>query len=1448
MPSNMIPLLMEPSERRERIRASALEGVSKLFPIIGDHRDIHLNAAKLMPKDFSGRDHKKALLRGQTLAESVKGDLVIKDKSGKVLDKKTNHTLLRLPYFTDQNTFVVDGNEYAVRHQLRTLPGVYTRVRSNDELEASFNLAKGANFRLSMDPAKGHMNMEYGTTKIPLYPVLRGMGLSHGDISNQWGGELAARNQDKFDQKRDNHIDKLYKKLVPSSKQVSQSASDKVSSIMERYNDTKLDSSTTFKTLGRGFDRVTPAALLTASNKLLKVHKGEASVDNRDSLEFQELHSIEDFVGERLSLKGREFGWKIKSKLDLTPVPMVEKILPSSVLTPMIKSFLTTSQLATSPMQINPIEGINAATTVTRFGEGGIISERAIPAQVRMLHPSQLGVLDPFGTPESSKAGVDVRSAMLAHKSNDKRLLSPLRNIRKNKFEFVPVGEMDKLTIAFPNQDINKGRVDVLKNGVITKVAPKQVSHQIIHPGTMYGASTNLIPFLDSTQGNRIIMGSKHVSQALSLKDREVPLVQVASYMPSGQSMESLLGAYVLPKAPVSGVVSKIDKDYIHIKDKKGNPFKISYNENHPLASKTYIHHSIQVKKGDTVKKNQVLADSNFTRNGTLALGTNLHTGYMAYKGLNSNDAVVISERAAKKLSSSHMVKKIIDIDSDTHVDHKKHSANFPRIFTEKQYARMKDGVITPGTILSPGDPIAAVLRKAPPSIESQMFGRIHKSLRRTYKDNSLVWDKPVDGKVIDVERTGNRVALTIKSLEPMKIGDKVSNRYGGKGVVSRIVPDDDMIQDESGRPLDLLWTSAGVISRINPSQILETAVAKVAEKIGKPLIIQNFAKRDNVKWAKGLLKEHGIKDKETVFDPISQKKIPGIMVGPQYTYKLFKSTETNFSARGAGGSYDVNQQPGRGGEEGAKGTGVMEVNALLAHNARDTLKENATVRGTRNSEYWRAVQLGLPIPAYKSPFAHDKFSAMLTGAGMRLGRNGNQVSMAPLTDADITKMSAGEIGNARMVRAKDLRTEKGGLFDDAITGGLTGNKWSHINLPEPIVSPVFRDPVRRLLGMTDKELDSTIADKGGAYVKNMLASINPTKKLEELQKTVWGTPPGNSQDNVVKQIKALHALKVNNLTPDTAYTLSKIPVLPPQFRPLVPGLKGNLLVSDVNHLYKDLILAKEKLTEAKSLGLPDTDVGNMRKHVQAAVSAVVGLGDPVSVRSIAKGRKGLINTITGTKDGFYNAKLISKRLDLTGRGTAAPDPVLSVDEFGMPEDMAWKTYQPFVIKRLVKNGYPAIRAKELVESKSSIARDSLSRELAMRPALLNRAPSLHRYNIIAAYPKMIPGKTIKVNPFIEQGMNLDYDGDALQVHVPASRGAVEDAKNMLISNNIFGELNRDSLMVFPQHEALIGVYKATSGKPSGKKTTVFQDRNDALAAYRRGDIGVSDPVILKNG
>jgi hypothetical protein len=877
---------------------------------------------------------------------------------------------------------------------------------------------------------------------------------------------------------------------------------------------------------------------------------------------------------------------------------------------------------------------------------------------------------------------------------------------------------------------------------------------------------------------------------------------------------------------------------------------RVPYHTYFPFPSKTHLHQQLVVKVGDKVAENEPIANSNFTKDGVLALGKNLSVAYMPYYGLNSNDAVVISEGCAQKLTSEHMYREVYPLSTGLELSRDKHKVYYGPKYQRSQYAHLDEsGVVRKGARLDPKDLMVVGLVKAQVLGTDALLGRISKSLAKPYRECVLAWEHSVPGEVIDVVRSSGQIAILVKTHEPMQVGDKLSGRHGNKGVVARIIPDHEMIQDEAKRPLDILLTSAGVNSRINPSQLIETAAGKVAEKLGRPIVYENGTMHNAEAWISNLVREHGIKTHEVVYDPLMKRHIAGedgqgVHVGRQFFFKLFKSTDTNFSGHGVG-PYDVNEQPLKtGGDDSAKGLGKMEFDALIAHNARNILRESATLRGQRNDEYWRAVQLGLPLPGLKPSFAFNKFVGLLQGAGLKVEKRASKFHLLPMTDRDIESKSQGAVTANKTLVAKTLKPEAGGLFDTRLTGGPQGTLYAHINLPESVVHPVFEEPVRRLLGLTQREFDAHTRDKGGQWFHGELSKIDVAKKMEELRARI---PKANGTvlNDLIKQVKYLEALSKEGYRPEDAYVISKVPVVPPVFRPITPmkGDASTLMVADANKLYGHLMDANHVL---KTTAL-EADLPKHRAKVYNAVGALFGTHDVEDDELKGQKVKGFLSAISGVgspKGGFFQRKLMKRTQDLSGRGTIVPDGNLNMDEIGMPEEMLWRMLDPILVGRLTRQGYPGLQARELVTKRAPAAREALLAECRERPLLVNRAPTLHRFSIVAAYAKPVDGKTIRMNPFLEKGLNADYDGDTLQVHAPVSHGAIADAKRMTMSNMLLSDQRHNQLIGYPQHESILGVTLASKHTVTDEKNVRhFKSREDALAAYRRGDLKLSDTI-----
>lgn len=1521
--SEITPVLTSANVLRDKIHEKTKAALRSVFPLDLKGRTLEIEDVVVHNKTFSPTQQRQALLTGSSLSEAVKGTLILKGADGKVIDTAKNFTLAHIPHLTERHTLISDGNEYQIANQLRRKPGVYTQRADNGELRTVFNLGRGQNFDLGFNEAKGTFQVQYGTTNLPLYGVLRGLGATHDQIAAQWGAGVAKANEAEHGHQIESTVAKLYGKLEhPALVKADATHDERVAVIQKRYGMTTLDPEVTKLTLGHGHESVTPKALLDASAKMLRVHKGEELVDDTDSLAFKTFHSMDDFLAERIRLTAR--AWAPKAKRALQGKSVIRDALHTAPFSESIRKFVTTSSLSAVPTGINPMELIDHAVKVTSLGEGGIPSDRAIPMDARMIHNTHFGALDPIRTPESSHSGVDIRASIAAHRDDKGNLYTALRNVKTNKMELLRAGDQRHYVVAFPHQDL-KGDVDAFVKGNLEKIDAKHVTHQLDHLEHVYSPATTLVPFRQSMQGNRAIMASKFGTQALPLVDREVPWVQVRSHLGDGSSFEEVYGHMIVPVASVKGTVKKVDADYVYIEPSKAvtkkaearsklaastehldltvmhrsehnadldyyvalnktkgviahlfmdyktgkqaayvtftpaldgsksgevvgftthpefrglglgreiwdkvhaahpdwtfhatpDPFKdktvstedlgkvyqklgfkphpteanrfvrtpdgtktagsdaglvkVPYQTSFPFPSKTHLHHEISVRPGDKVEEGQRLGDSNYTRGGTLALGKNLLVGYMPYYGFNSNDAMVISAGAAKKLTSEHMYREVYPVNSRIELNREKHKLYYGSKYQPAQYAHLDaDGVVKKGAKVNPKDILVSGLTKQVVSGSDALVGRISKALTKPYKEVVLEWGHGTPGEVVDVVRTNNQITILVRTLEQMQVGDKLAGRHANKGVVAKIIPDHEMIRDEAGRPLDVLITSAGVISRVNSSQILETVAGKVAEKTGKPIVFDNAAGTNSLQWVRDLAKDHGVKDKEHVYDPILKRTFKGgdgkgVLVGRQYIYKLFKSTDTNFAGHGVG-PYDLNEQPLKtGGDDSAKGLGKMEFDALLAHNARNFLNESASVRGTKNDEFWKAVQLGLPMPAAKPSFAFNKFVGMLEGAGVRIDKRGSKFHILPLTDKDVVKRSAGAIENNKTLQAKDLKPEKGGLFDPARTGGPQGTLYSHIDLHEPIPSPVFREPVRRLLGMTEKQFEGALGEHGGGWFKSELDKIDTTQKLKDLREKMKRAN-GPVLNDLVKQVKYLEALKTHGLKPSEAYIISKVPVIPPVFRPILPGVHDptQMMVADANKLYAQLMDANHTL---KNTAL-DSDIGKHRNEVFSTVEELYGTTLPRDPKMQQQKVKGFLSSIAGVgtpKGGFFQRKLMRRNMDVSGRGTAVPDVNLGMDEVGIPEAMLWGMLDKLIVARLIRKGYPALQAREMVIAKAPAAREAMLEETRERPVLINRAPTLHRWSIVASYAKPVQGKTIRVSPFIEKGLNLDFDGDQVQ-------------------------------------------------------------------------------------
>ena len=630
------------------------------------------------------------------------------------------------------------------------------------------------------------------------------------------------------------------------------------------------------------------------------------------------------------------------------------------------------------------------------------------------------------------------------------------------------------------------------------------------------------------------------------------------------------------------------------------------------------------------------------------------------------------------------------------------------------------------------------------------------------------------DGMVYCVTLPRNHVLYTCRDGKPVWSGN--SGRYGDKGLVSEIIPDAEMPHDESGKPFDILVSPLGLTSRINPTQLVEAALGKISEKTGQPYNIKDFDSGvDAAEYAFNELKKHGLSDYETIIDPRTGRRVPNIATGNRWFMKLHHMAADKLQGRGLGGYGSDDSPAGKTDQSDAsKRLGMLEVSSLLSSGATEVLREAALIRGQANPEYWSKFMSGYDPATPTVPFVYDKFVNMLRAAGVNPVRNGPKVQLMALTDKAIDELTEGrEITNSETVNWKDMSPIKGGLFDPSATGGhaTTGrgaNLWSHVKLHTPLPNPVMEEPIRRVLGLTKPKFEKIMTRQeqlagstGPEAIAKALEQVDLPKLLADTKQAAKSSSK-TKRDEAIRKLAILSAADKTGIHPKE-WVVSKVPVLPPAFRPVsVMGNKKLPLVDDANYLYKELIDTNNSVKKLAEQLDPD-DYADELYGVYKSFKAVAGLGEPQHPKNIERKVRGVIKNIigpSGPKTGYMQRKLLGSTVDFVSRGVIIPNPDLNMDQVGVPEEKAWSMYQPMIVRRLVRAGLPRLKAMEMVENKDPRARRELLTELDEAVVVVNRAPTLHRYGIVAAKPVLTSNKAIELPPFIFKGLGADVDGD----------------------------------------------------------------------------------------
>ena len=900
-------------ETDKNVKQKILSELTGVFPVDGNFFRLDAKNFSIKGGNASLNSVKTALSNGSSIMTSITADITLYDKNlKKVIDKK-RRTIMRLPEYTKKGSFVIEGNSYTVPYQQRLRPGVYTMKKRNGEINSMFNLGKGRNFNMKLDKS-GNIKVKIGSLHVSLYSILRDLDVSDTQISSAWGKELLEINKRLYNSTDSQKFMKAfrYSSDMPSSENVKED-------LKEAIHESTLNKESVKETLGIASDKLNPQIMLTASKKLLSVYSGKEEQDDRENMIFKQVMAPEDMIGEAFTKNIREEVNKIKFKLGNPSTAKIEDVLGTGTagLTRPIKNFIVSSKASRLSEEYNPLMMHTTTHFITPMGEGGVGDTRALNLDTKAVHQSHLGFIDPIVSPEGAAVGITLAVTGNSYIDETGAPAIGVINAKTGKKEIKKISELWSKNLAYP---ISKDRVK--SDGIMVRrgnedfkaKSKKDVDYILESSLDMHAPSSNVIPLINSSDANRTNMAQKHMQQALSLKEREAPHVSVGR---DGEDFNKtvLKDSSHIPFAPVAGTVTKIDDEFIHIKDKDGNVEKLDFAKNMPLARKTYITHDLKVKVGDKVKKGQHLADSNFTKDGHLALGKNMRTAWLSMPG-NRNDGVVISESASESLTSEHMYKENVHISAGEVLDLKRFKTLFPSLLA-KWGAQNYDsrGVIRKGSKIVKDQPIVMRLAR---SDARQIKTKLEKVMHKPFKAIVDTWHHADPGEIVEVNAGASEVRVTVKVDSKAKIGDKVSARQGNKGVITKIIPDDEMPKNKDGEHIDIAMTAAGVISRTNGGSLIEAGLGKIADKTKSKYVIEHYSKADNLKFMEDEAKKNKVELYEELINPETGKPFPKkVFVGNPFIMKLFKDSESGMSAVGVGGT-DINEQPLKGGQESA--------------------------------------------------------------------------------------------------------------------------------------------------------------------------------------------------------------------------------------------------------------------------------------------------------------------------------------------------------------------------------------------------------------------------------------------------------------------------------------------------------------------------------------------------
>ena len=1031
------------------------------------------------------------------------------------------------PLMTPRGTFIINGTERVVVSQLVRSPGVYfaaERDKTSDKTiyNAKVIPSRGAWLEFETDKRDLLSVRIDRKRKQPATLLVRALGLAETreEIIELLGSSemvLRTLDRDPATTKEESLIE-LYKRFRPGEPPTIDSARTLLDGLFfnpQRYDLAKVGRYKMDKKLGfapeeNDSSTLTDEDIIRTMRYIIGLHNGDEgfATDDIDHFGNRRIRSVGELIQNQFRIGLSRMERVVRERMSMQEP---DEITPQSLvnirpIVAAIKEFFGSSQLSQFMDQSNPAAGITHKRRLSALGPGGLSRERA-GFEVRDVHTSHYGRMCPIETPEGPNIGLIGSLAAYGRINPYGFIETPYRRVIDGKvtdeIDYLTADEEENFTIAQANDlfDLETrefGYTDedgvfhkstrVLArttdtNGVFGEamdVPPEQVNYMDVSPRQMTSVATSLIPFLEHDDANRALMGSNMQRQAVPLLRPTAPLV--------GTGIEHRIavdsGEILVAQRP--GVVDYVDGQTIIILNDEGEYDEYLIPKFQRSNQSGCINHRPIVRKGDEVQAGDVLADGPSCDGGELALGQNLMIAYMPWEGYNYEDAIIVSERVVSEdlLTSIHISEYEIDA-RDTKLGPEEITREIPNISEDMISDLDADGIIRVGAEVFPGDVLVGkVTPKGETELtaEERLLRAIFGEKAREVRDTSLKVPHGSGGRVIGIYRTSRDagddlppgvnelVRIYVAQKRKVQQGDKLSGRHGNKGVISRVLPVEDMPYLADGTPIDVILNPLGVPSRMNVGQLLENhlgwaakwgwsdaedtdevvegpihvatpvfdgateeEISDAIEKANRNLINMNHAKYGDMARDE-LVPQLSRTGKTWLYDGRTGEKFrEPITVGQTYILKLGHMVDDKIHARSTGPYSLITQQPlGGKAQFGGQRFGEMEVWALYAYGASNVLQEILTVKSDDTSgrvKSYEAIVKGENIPAPEVPESFKVLVKEMKSLCLNIELEGHD--MQPISEDEIDTMDGDQALYAALAAdAKKTEDEEANAID----------------------------------------------------------------------------------------------------------------------------------------------------------------------------------------------------------------------------------------------------------------------------------------------------------------------------------------------------------------------------------------------------------------------------------